>query len=115
MQLTMLASKIHRATVTDANLNYTGSITIDTKLLEAAGIREFQQVEVVNINNGARFTTYTMKGGDGVVCLNGAAARLAQPGDLLIIMCYAQMSEQEADSHQPRIVHVNEYNHIVQL
>ena len=87
MLVTMLAAKIHRATVTDANLNYAGSITIDEKLLEAAGIREFQQVEVVNINNGARFATYTMKGSDGVVCLNGAAARLAQPGDLLIIMC----------------------------
>ena len=98
MLVTMLAAKIHRATVTDANLNYAGSITIDEKLLEAAGIREFQQVEVVNINNGARFATYTMKGSDGVVCLNGAAARLAQPGDLLIIMCYAQMTEEEAES-----------------
>ena len=115
MLVTMLAAKIHRATVTDANLNYAGSITIDEKLLEAAGIREFQQVEVVNINNGARFATYTMKGSDGVVCLNGAAARLAQPGDLLIIMCYAQMTEEEADAHSPKIIHVNEYNHLVQV
>lgn len=115
MLVTMLASKIHRATVTDANLNYAGSITIDEKLLETAGIREFQQVEVVNINNGARFATYTMKGPDGVVCLNGAAARLAQPGDLLIIMCYAQMNEEEAAAHTPKIIHVNEYNHLVQV
>ena len=110
MLLTMLASKIHRATVTDANLNYTGSITIDSRLLEAAAIREFQQVEVVNINNGARVATYAISGGEGEICLNGAAARLAQPGDLLIIMCYAQMTEEEAARHTPRIVHVDQHN-----
>ena len=111
MQINMLTAKIHRATVTDAQLNYAGSITIDRKLLSAAGIREFQQVEVVNINNGSRLSTYAIAGGDGVICLNGAAARMAQPGDLVIIMAYAYMSEEEAAQWQPRIVHVDRKNH----
>ena len=111
MQINMLTAKIHRATVTDAQLNYVGSITIDRKLLSAAGIREFQQVEVVNINNGSRLSTYAIAGGDGVICLNGAAARMAQQGDLVIIMAYAYMSEDEAAQWQPRIVHVDQENH----
>lgn len=108
----MLAAKIHRATVTEANLDYVGSITIDEKLLVASGLLEFEQVEIANINTGARFSTYIMSGGDGVICLNGAAARLAQPGDLLIIMGFALMDENEAKNHQPRIVHVDIHNHI---
>ncbi len=112
MLVKMLAAKIHRATVCEANLNYVGSITIDEKLLDAAGIREFQQVEIANINTGARFCTYVMKGGDGVICVNGAAARLAQPGDLIIIMSFGLMEEAEADKHQPRIIHVDQHNHI---
>lgn len=111
MLIKMLVSKIHRATVTEADLNYVGSITIDEKLMRAANIREFQEVEIANINTGDRFTTYVMKGSDGVICLNGAAARLAQPGDLLIIMSYAQMTEDEADHYTPRIVHVDKDNH----
>ena len=113
MLVKMLRSKIHRATVTEANLNYVGSITIDKKLMVAADIREFQEVEIANINTGARFTTYVMTGSDGVICLNGAAARLAHPGDLLIIMSYAQMTLEEADQHSAKIVHVDELNHIL--
>lgn len=112
MQITMLQTKIHRATVTDANLNYVGSITIDSQLMQTAGMREYQLVQVVNINTGDRFETYTMCGeaGSGVICLNGAAARLAQPGDKVIIMAYAMMTPDEADQHQPRIVLVDDHN-----
>jgi aspartate 1-decarboxylase len=108
----MLKSKIHRATVTDANLNYVGSITVDLDLLERADIRPFEQVHVVNINNGARFETYTIVGrrGTGDICLNGAAARLAQPGDLVIIMSYAQYEEAELEGHEPTVVRVDARN-----
>jgi aspartate 1-decarboxylase len=108
----MLKSKIHRATVTDANLNYVGSITVDLDLLERADIRPFEQVHVVNINNGARFDTYTIVGrrGTGDICLNGAAARLAQPGDLVIIMSYAQYEEVELEGHEPTVVRVDAHN-----
>ena len=108
----MLKSKIHRATVTDANLNYEGSITIDTDLLERADIRPYEQVFVVNINTGARFETYAIEGpaGQGDMCLNGAAARLAERGDLVIVMSYAEYSDAELDGFDPIVVHVDERN-----
>lgn len=108
----MLKSKIHRATVTDANLNYEGSIAIDEELLEAADILVFEQVQVANINTGARFETYVIPGirGSGTVILNGAAARLAVPGDRVIIMAYALCSEKEAREWTPRVVLVDEKN-----
>ena len=108
----MLKSKIHRATVTDANLNYEGSITIDTDLLALADIRPYEQVFVVNINTGARFETYAIEGpaGHGDMCLNGAAARLAEAGDLVIVMTYAEYSDAELDGHDPIVVHVDERN-----
>lgn len=109
---TMMKSKIHRATVTDANLNYVGSITIDTDLLEAADIQPYEHVHVVNINNGARLETYAIEGprGSGAICLNGAAARLAQPGDLVIIITYAQYLEEDCRGYEPTVVHVDENN-----
>lgn len=112
MLRSMFKSKIHRATVTEANLNYAGSITIDRDLLEAADILEYEQVSVVNINTGARFETYTIAGppGSGVICLNGGAARLAHPGDLVIIITYAQMTPEEVASHRPTVVHVDQRN-----
>jgi aspartate 1-decarboxylase len=109
---TMLKSKIHRATVTDANLNYSGSITLDAGLLRAADIRPYEQVAVVNVNNGARFETYAIEAprGSGTVCVNGAAARLAQPGDLVIVFSYAAYDEAVLDGHQPVVVHVDAAN-----
>ncbi len=106
MLIEMMKSKIHRVTVTEANLNYIGSITIDSALLEAADILEGQRVWIVNNNNGERFDTYVIAGekGSGVICLNGAAARKAQPGDIVIIMTYALMTEEEARSHRPVVV-----------
>lgn len=114
MILTMLKSKIHRATVTQAELDYVGSITVDTDLLNASGIREYEQVQIVDVNNGARFTTYTIAGesGSGVVCLNGAAARHVQVNDTIIIMCYAQLDEKEIEHHKPLVVFVAEENKI---
>ena len=110
----MLKSKIHRATVTDANLNYEGSITIDTDLLGLADIRPFEQVFVVNINNGERFETYAIEGpaGRGDMCLNGAAARLAEPGDLVIVMTYAEYADAELEGYEPIVVRVDEYNRV---
>lgn len=117
MLRTMFKSKIHRATVTEANLNYVGSITIDEALLKAADIMEYEQVAVVNINNGARFETYTIAGpaGSGIVCLNGAAARLAQPGDLVIIITYAQMNAEDLKNHKPTVLLVDAANQIVPM
>lgn len=114
MELTMLKSKIHRATVTQAELDYVGSITIDIDLLNASGIREYEQVQIVNINNGARFTTYTIAGesGSGLICLNGAAARHVQVNDKIIIMCYAVLNETEVESHKPLVIFVDENNKI---
>jgi aspartate 1-decarboxylase len=108
----MLKSKIHRATVTDANLNYEGSITIDTDLLELADIRPYEQVFVVNINTGARFETYAIVGpsGQGDMCLNGAAARLAERGDLVIVMSYAEYADADLEGFEPVVVHVDENN-----
>lgn len=117
MMLTMMKSKVHRATVTEANLHYKGSLTLDPDLMEAANLRPFEQVHVVNINTGARFETYLILGerGKGTCCLNGAAARLGQPGDLVILITYAQMSAEEADDFEPRVVHVDEQNRITSI
>lgn len=114
MQLTMLKGKIHRAVVKQAELNYVGSITIDPKLMEAAGILEYEQVQIVDVENGNRFETYTIDGepGSGMICLNGAAARQVQVGDHVIIMAYCQMDTNEAKEHKPKVVFVDEDNHI---
>lgn len=106
MLIEMMQSKIHRVTVTEANLNYIGSITIDSLLLEAAGILPGQRVFIVNNNNGERLDTYVIAGepGSGVICLNGAAARLVQPGDIVIIMCYATMTPEEAREFKPTVI-----------
>ena len=114
---TMLKSKIHRATVTDADLNYVGSITVDRELLDAADIRPYEQVEVLSISTGARFTTYAIAGpaGGGDVCLNGAAARLAQPGDLVIVLTYAPFDEAVLDGYEPLVVHVDARNRRVDV
>jgi aspartate 1-decarboxylase len=113
----MMKSKIHRATVTDADLNYVGSITIDPDLLGAADILPYEQVAVVNINNGERFETYAIEGrrGSGDMCLNGAAARLAQPGDLIIVLTYAQYDEAEVRGFEPTVVHVDRDNRAVRV
>lgn len=110
----MLGGKIHRATVTEADLNYVGSITVDQDLLDAAGICVHEKVQIVNNNNGERFETYTIPGarGSGVVCLNGAAARLVQKGDIVIIMSYVLLSEPEAAVHEPKVVLVDANNKI---
>ena len=110
MRIEMLYSKIHRATVTDANLNYVGSITIDEDLLDAAKMRVGQKVEILNINNGERFSTYIIRGerGKGDICLNGAAARKAHPGDKIIIVAYASYDEAELESYKPTVVLMNE-------
>ena len=114
MQLTMLKGKIHRAVVKQAELNYVGSITIDPKLMEAAGILEYEQVQIVDVENGNRFETYTIDGepGSGMICLYGAAARQVQVGDHVIIMAYCQMDAKEAADHKPKVVFVDEENHI---
>lgn len=114
MLLNMLKGKIHRATVVQAELNYIGSITVDETLMEAAGIREYEQVQIVDIDNGNRFETYVISGeaDSGMICLNGAAARMVSVGDKIIIMCYAGMTDTEADEHPPRVVFVDEANHI---
>jgi len=112
MKRTLLKSKIHRATVTEADLNYEGSITVDSKLMEAADIVEFERVEVYDITNGNRIATYAIPGeaGSGVICLNGAAARLFEVGDLVIICTYADYSEEERAEHVPNVVQVNSRN-----
>jgi aspartate 1-decarboxylase len=114
MYLEMLKGKIHRATVTQAELDYVGSITVDTELLKAANIREYEKVQIVDVENGQRFETYTIAGepGSGMICLNGAAARCVSVRDHVIIMCYANLSEEEADTHKPSVVFVDEDNHI---
>ncbi len=117
MILTMLKGKIHRATVTQAELNYVGSITIDKTLLEASNILENEKVQIVDVNNGARFETYVIPGqsDSGVICLNGAAARLVQPGDKVIIIAYAQMNEDEAKKYKPTVVFMNDDNTIKEI
>ena len=111
----MLYSQIHRARVSDANLNYVGSITIDDALMEAAALLEGQKVDIVNINNGERFSTYVIKGKSGDICLNGAAARKVQVGDKIIIMAYAQFSKEELKYYEPKVVLVDENNKIIQI
>lgn len=113
----MLKSKIHRATVTEANLKYQGSITIDAYLLEQADILPYEEVQVVNNNNGERFTTYVIAGPrhSGVICLNGAAARLVQPGDEVIIMSYVLLPEEKVRTYAPKILFVNNKNEIVEV
>jgi aspartate 1-decarboxylase len=110
MQRIMMKSKIHRATITGADLNYVGSITLDTRLMELADIREYEQVHVLDIDNGARFETYVIPGGPGDVILNGAAARLVQPGDKVIVITYAQYDEAELAGFEPVVVHVDANN-----
>lgn len=117
MLIEVLKSKIHRATVTEANLNYIGSITIDEELMNVSGILENEKVQVVNLNNGERFETYVIKGekGSGVISLNGAAARLAQVGDKVIIMSYCLLTMYEYKTHQPKIVFVDNKNKITKF
>lgn len=117
MYRTMMKSKLHRATVTEANLNYVGSITIDEDLMDAADLLENEKVQIVNNNNGARLETYVIKGarGTGVICLNGAAARLVQPGDNVIIISYSLMTEEQARSYKPTIVVLDANNKPVQF
>jgi aspartate 1-decarboxylase len=114
MTINMLYSKLHRATITDANLNYVGSITIDRELMDAAKLRVGQKVDIVNVNNGERFSTYVIEGERGKkdICLNGAAARKAEIGDRVIIIAYASMTLEEADSFKPYVVLLNEKNEI---
>ena len=112
MTIEMLKGKIHRATVTQAELDYIGSITVDMELLEQAGILEYEKVHIVDVNNGNRFETYTIAGerGSGIICLNGAAARCVQKGDKIIIMSYASMTPKEAEGACPKVVFVDEHN-----
>lgn len=117
MTITMLKAKIHRATVTQAELDYVGSITVDMDLLEQAGILEYEKVQIVDVNNGSRFETYTIAGerGSGVMCLNGAAARMVQTGDKIILMAYAQVTPEEASELRPTVLFVDEKNKVTKL
>jgi aspartate 1-decarboxylase len=117
MQRTMLKSKIHRATVTDSDLHYVGSITIDPDLLDAADIMEFEQVAIVDVNNGARFETYTIAGerGSGEMKVNGAAARLVHRGDTIIVISYGGYDPDDLEHYDPRVVHVDAHNQIIQV
>jgi aspartate 1-decarboxylase len=112
MDIRMLKTKIHRATITEADLSYEGSITVDRELVAKAGMHEFEQVDVLNITNGARFTTYVILGKTGQICVNGAAARLVQRGDQCIIIAYCTVSEKTVREHKPRVVLVNEDNSV---
>ena len=114
MEITLLKSKIHRAVVTQADLNYVGSITIDSELMEAAGIVEYERVEIADVDNGKRVATYASAGeaGSGIICLNGAAAHCVDVGDKVIIMAYAGMTAEEAEAHHPQVVFVDEQNKI---
>lgn len=117
MTITMLKGKIHRATVVQAELDYVGSITVDEDLLDAAGILEYEKVQIVDINNGSRFETYTIAGkrGSGLICLNGAAARCVQVGDKVIIMSYCEMNGEEAKEYKPTVVFVDDSNKIKEI
>ncbi|HEV8123903.1 MAG TPA: aspartate 1-decarboxylase [Gemmatimonadales bacterium] len=112
MNRRLMKSKIHRATLTSADLHYEGSLTVDEDLLDAADLVEYEEIQVVNVNNGARFTTYVIPGprGSGVIQLNGAAARLGMPGDLVILISYGDYTDQEASHHAPRVVFVDDRN-----
>ena len=117
MIMTMLKGKIHRATVVQAELDYVGSITIDEALMEASGISEYEQVQIVDVNNGQRFETYVIAGerNSGMICLNGAAARMVQVGDKIIIMCYCGMSSDEMEGYAPKVVFVDEENKVSRI
>ena len=117
MIMTMLKGKVHRATVVQAELDYVGSITIDEALMEASGICEYEQVQIVDINNGQRFETYVIAGerNSGMICLNGAAARMVQVGDKIIIMCYAGMSSEEMNGYAPKVVFVDDENKVKRI
>lgn len=117
MTITMMKAKIHRATVTQAELDYVGSITVDMDLLEQAGILEYEKVQIVDVNNGSRFETYTIAGerGSGVMCLNGAAARMVQTGDKIILMAYAQVTPEEASELRPTVLFVDEKNKVTKV
>lgn len=117
MTITMLKAKIHRATVTQAELDYVGSITVDMDLLEQAGILEYEKVQIVDVNNGSRFETYTIAGerGSGVMCLNGAAARMVQTSDKIILMAYAQVTPEEASELRPTVLFVDEKNKVTKV
>ena len=117
MQISMLKSKIHRAVITQAELNYVGSVTIDEDLIDAAGLCEYEHVHIVNVNSGSRIETYVIAGerGSGVICLNGAAARAGQKGDPVIIMAYASMTTDEAKTHRPKVVFVGDNNEMIRV
>ena len=117
MKVTMLKGKIHRAKVVQAELDYVGSITVDQELLDAAGILEYEKVQIVDVNNGSRFETYTIAGerGSGLICLNGAAARCVREGDKIIIMSYCDMDSKEAKEHKPKVVFVDDNNKIERI
>lgn len=117
MEISMLKSKIHRAVITQAELNYVGSVTIDEELMEAAGLYEYERVHISNVNSGSRIETYVIAGerGSGVICLNGAAARSGQKGDHVIIMAYANMTPEEIKTHRPKVVFVGDKNEIVRV
>ena len=117
MNIEMLKGKIHRAVVTQAELDYVGSITVDEDLLDAAGILEYEKVQIVDVNNGSRFETYTIAGkrGSGMICLNGAAARCVSTGDKIILMAYADVTEEEAKHHKPQVVFVDDDNKIARI
>lgn len=117
MRVRMFKSKIHRATITQADLHYKGSLTLDPLLIEAANMLPYEEIHVLNVNNGARFTTYIIEGerGSGVCCLNGAAARLGAPGDIIIALTYADMEHEEAKTWEPTVVHVDGRNRIMSI
>ena len=117
MQRTMLKAKLHRASVTASELGYEGSCAIDELLLDAADIREYEQIDIYNVNNGERFTTYAIRGqrGSGMISVNGAAARKAAPGDILIIAAYASYTELELNNYEPKLVYVDEHNRIKRI
>ncbi len=115
MNLTMMKCKIHRATVTEADLTYEGSISIDVQVMKSIGLLKNEQVDIYNCNNGARFTTYVIEGNSGEICLNGAAARHVQKGDIVIIVAYANMSQTEAKIHIPKVAFVDSKNRILEI
>ncbi|MDD6328350.1 MAG: aspartate 1-decarboxylase [Lachnospiraceae bacterium] len=117
MQIHVLKSKIHRVTVVQAELDYVGSITIDEDLMKVAGILEYEKVQIVDVNNGNRFETYVIAGeaGSGMICLNGAAARMVSTGDKVIIMCYAEMTPEEYETNKPKVVFVDDNNHVTRV
>lgn len=115
MQITMLKAKLHRATVTRSELGYEGSCAIDSAILDLSGIKEYEQIQIYNVNNGERFTTYAIRAeaGSGIFSVNGAAARLACPGDLIIVCTYVTLDQQEAEQHKPTLIYFNEKNEVI--